>query len=43
MRDPEDGIIWGVVVLWLLALLVNFAFWGALIWGIVKLVQHFTG
>jgi len=38
----EDGIMWGAVAVWVTAFLVGIGVNVAIIWAIVRLVNHFT-
>lgn len=43
MKQKKRGLDVGFVLLWILSAALTLAFWGVIVWGIIKLVNHFTG
>ncbi len=37
-RNEKAGV-GAIITVWILAILANFAFWGVVVWGIIKLVN----
>jgi hypothetical protein len=42
MMKTDDKIGCGFIVIWGLCFLAGIAFWGVILWGIIKLVTHYT-
>lgn len=42
MRNPESKFITGLIAIWIFGVLLSLTFTGVVIWGIIKLVSHFT-
>lgn len=39
----EERVFKAVVGVWIASILATIAFWGVVIWGLIKLVNHFAG